>query len=55
MNDSRIDVRVPLQQRAELERLAKDTGLTVPSLIRLAAQRLINDRASLLHGSSEAA
>jgi cold shock CspA family protein len=29
-NDSRLDVRVPAQQRAELQRLAKETGVTVP-------------------------
>jgi hypothetical protein len=47
-NDSRLDYRVPARQREELEQLAKDTGLSVPSLMRLAAQRLLADRASLL-------
>ena len=49
MNDARIEVRVPTQQRLELVQLARDTGLTVPGLVRLATQRLLDDRASLLH------
>ena len=52
MNDARIEVRVPTQQRLELVRLARDTGLTVPGLVRLATQRLLDDRASLLRGSN---
>jgi hypothetical protein len=52
MNDARIEVRVPAQQRLELVRLARDTGLTVPGLVRLATQRLLDDRASLLRGSN---
>jgi hypothetical protein len=32
--------------------LARDTGLTVPGLVRLATQRLLDDRASLLRGSN---
>jgi hypothetical protein len=28
----------------ELVRLARDTGLTVPGLVRLATQRLLDDR-----------
>jgi len=52
-NDSRLDVRVPAQQRAELQRLAKETGVTVPGLIRLATQRLLNDRASLLQAAED--
>lgn len=56
-NDSRLDFRVPAHQRQELERLAEDTGLSVPGLMRLAAQRLLQDREALLRGSgrSEAA
>jgi hypothetical protein len=50
-NDSRLDLRVPLRQREGLKQLAKDTGLTVPGLVRLATQRLLDDRASLLRGS----
>ena len=52
MNDARLEVRVPAQQRQELLQLAKATGLTVPGLVRLAAQRLLDDRASLLRGSN---
>lgn len=52
MNDARLEVRVPAQQRQELVRLARDTGLTVPGLVRLATQRLLADRASLLRGSN---
>ena len=52
MNDTRIEVRVPAQQRQELVQLARDTGLTVPGLVRLATQRLLDDRASLLRGSN---
>ena len=52
MNDARIEVRVPTQQRLELVQLARDTGLTVPGLVRLATQRLLDDRASLLRGSN---
>jgi hypothetical protein len=52
MFDNRIEVRVPAQQRAELVQLARDTGLTVPGLVRLATQRLLDDRASLLRGSN---
>jgi hypothetical protein len=47
-NDSRLDVRVPAQQRQELLQLAADTGLTVPGLVRLATSRLLADRNSLL-------
>ena len=52
MFDNRIEVRVPAQQRQELLQLARDTGLTVPGLVRLATQRLLDDRASLLRGSN---
>jgi len=52
MFDNRIEVRVPAQQRQELVQLARDTGLTVPGLVRLATQRLLDDRASLLRGSN---
>jgi hypothetical protein len=51
INDARLEVRVPAQQREQLVRLARDTGLTVPGLVRLATQRLLDDRASLLRGS----
>jgi len=51
--DSRLDVRVPAQQRRELEQLAKDAGVSVGGLVRLATQRLLNDRGSLLHGSQQ--
>jgi hypothetical protein len=51
-NDARLEVRIPAQQRQELVRLAQDTGLTVPGLVRLATQRLLDDRTSLLRGSS---
>jgi hypothetical protein len=53
MFDNRIEVRVPAQQRQELVQLARDTGLTVPGLVRLATQRLLDDRASLLRGSNQ--
>jgi hypothetical protein len=46
----RLEVRVPAQQRQELLQLAADTGLSVPGLVRLATQRLLADRASLLPG-----
>jgi hypothetical protein len=52
INDARIEVRVPTQQRLELVQLAQATGLTVPGLVRLATQRLLDDRASLLRGSN---
>jgi hypothetical protein len=52
MNDARIEVRIPTQQRVELVQLARATGLTVPGLVRLATQRLLDDRASLLRGSN---
>jgi hypothetical protein len=56
INDSRLDVRVPAQQRQELVQLARDTGLSVPGLVRLATQRLLEDRQSLLRShSTEAA
>jgi hypothetical protein len=56
INDSRLDVRVPAQQRQELVQLARDTGLSVPGLVRLATQRLLEDRQSLLPShSTEAA
>jgi hypothetical protein len=51
-NDSRLEVRVPAQQRQELVQLARDTGLSVPGLVRLATQRLLEDRQSLLRGHS---
>ena len=51
-NDARLEIRVPAQQRQALVQLARDTGLTVPGLVRLATQRLLDDRASLLHGSN---
>jgi len=50
---ARLDCRVPAQQREGLEQLAKDTGLTVPGLVRLATQRLLDDKASLLRGSRQ--
>jgi hypothetical protein len=52
MNDARLEVRVPAQQRQALVQLARDTGLTVPGLVRLATQRLLDDRASLVRGSN---
>jgi hypothetical protein len=52
-NDSRLDVRVPASQRRELEQLAKDAGVSVGGLVRLATQRLLNDRGSLLRGSQQ--
>jgi hypothetical protein len=52
INDARLEVRVPAQQRLELVQLAQATGLTVPGLVRLATQRLLDDRASLLRGSN---
>jgi len=52
MNDTRLEIRVPAQQRRELMQLARDTGLSVPGLVRLATQRLLDDRASLLRGSN---
>ena len=52
INDARLEIRVPAQQRQALVQLARDTGLTVPGLIRLATQRLLDDRASLLRGSN---
>lgn len=52
-NDSRLEVRVPAQQRQELVQLAQDTGLSVlPGLVRLATQRLLEDRQSLLGPAS---
>jgi hypothetical protein len=51
--DSRIDVRVTSQQRRELEELARDAGLSIGGLVRLAAARLLNDRGSLLRGSQQ--
>jgi hypothetical protein len=51
-NDARLEIRVPVQQRQALLQLARDTGLTVPGLVRLATQRLLDDRASLLRGSN---
>jgi hypothetical protein len=51
-NDARLEIRVPGQQRQALLQLARDTGLTVPGLVRLATQRLLDDRASLLRGSN---
>jgi hypothetical protein len=57
-NDSRLEVRLPSQQRQQLEQLAQDSGVTVPGLVRLATQRLINNRESLLscqHESGAAA
>jgi hypothetical protein len=51
-NDARLEIRVPAQQRQALLQLARDTGLTVPGLVRLATQRLLDDRASLLRGSN---
>jgi hypothetical protein len=47
-NDSRLEVRVPSQQRRELEQLAKDAGVSVGGLVRLAARRILEDRQSLL-------
>ena len=41
------------KQRSELQRLAKDTGVSLPSLIRLATRRLLNDRAVLLKASED--
>jgi hypothetical protein len=52
-NDSRIDVRISSLQRRELEELAKDAGLSIGGLVRLATQRLLNDRGSLLRGSQQ--
>jgi len=52
INDTRLEIRVPAQQRQALLQLARDTGLTVPGLVRLATQRLLDDRASLLRGSN---
>jgi len=52
INDARLEIRVPAQQRQALLQLARDTGLTVPGLVRLATQRLLDDRASLLRGSN---
>jgi hypothetical protein len=51
INDARLEIRVPAQHQA-LVQLARDTGLTVPGLVRLATQRLLDDRDSLLHGSN---
>ena len=51
-NDARLEIRVPAQQRQALLQLARDTGLTVPGLVRLATQRLLDDRASLLRGAN---
>ena len=52
INDARLEVRVPAQQRLALVQLARDTGVSVPGLVRLATQRLLDDRASLLRGSN---
>jgi hypothetical protein len=52
-NDARLEIRVPVQQRQALVQLARDTGLTVPGLVRLATQRLLDDRASLLPAQHE--
>jgi hypothetical protein len=52
INDTRLEIRVPAQQRQALLQLARDTGLTVPGLVRLATQRLLDDRVSLLRGSN---
>jgi cold shock CspA family protein len=48
--DPLTGLRVPAQQRQELVQLARDTGLSVPGLVRLATQRLLEDRKSLLRG-----
>jgi hypothetical protein len=52
INDTRLEIRVPAQQRQALLQLARDTGLTVPGLVRLATTRLLDDRLSLLRGSN---
>jgi hypothetical protein len=47
-NDARLEIRIPAQQRQELLQLARETGVTVPGLVRLATRRLLEDRSSLL-------
>jgi hypothetical protein len=44
----RLEVRVLAAQRRELVQLAAATGVSVPGLVRLATQRLLADRNSLL-------
>ena len=42
-NDARLEIRLPTQHRLKLDRLAEETGLTVGTLMRLAAMRLVHD------------
>jgi hypothetical protein len=53
MNDARLEIRLPLPHREELEQLAAETGLSVGGLVRLATKRLLDDRASLLKLTTE--
>jgi hypothetical protein len=42
-NDARLEIRLPSQHRIELDRLARETGLSVAMLMRMAARRLVHD------------
>ena len=43
MNDARLEVRLPHERREQLDRMAEASGLTAPTLARLAIGRLIED------------
>jgi hypothetical protein len=48
-NDARLEIRLPSPHRVALDRLAQETGLSVATLMRLAAMRLVHhDRRTLL-------
>ena len=55
INDSRLEIRVPASQRCELEQLAKDAGVSLGGLVRLAARRLLENRQVLLGETDHAA
>ena len=55
METSRLEIRMPVSQWAELSALATDLGLSSADLARLAIRRLINHSEELLGGGSAAA
>jgi hypothetical protein len=51
---ARFEMRLPEQQRAELERLAHDTGLSIAGLMRLSVSRLLAQRQDITCTKGEA-
>lgn len=49
---TRFELKLREDRRAALDSLADEAGISASDLVRLAINRLLDDRASLLRGSS---